>query len=107
MIDKTSLEIGDELKHRILGMGVFTETCYTLEQLNADPSSIFLKFPGEEEKEVSLHLCDIVEFEVPRLCQKCMRKLKDKEFNICTSCAKDIQAKLVPSETLTGGRHGR
>lgn len=96
MINKEELEIGDEVKHKILGKGIFTETCLALEKFNTDPTSVFIYFKDKEEKEVSLKLCELIEFEVPRLCQKCMVKLKNTEFNICKNCALLIKAKLVP-----------
>lgn len=98
MINKQELEIGDEVKHNILGKGTFTETCFALEKFNTDPTSVFIYFEKtKEEKEVSLKLCELIEFEVPRLCQKCMVKLKNTEFNICKNCALLIKAKLVPN----------
>ena len=101
MIDKNELQIGDKLYHRGLNItGIFDETCAALEAMNPDPTSIFIQFGDDPDpKEVSLKLCESREEQLPEVCQMCFKDLKEEEFNICTLCARKIQAKL-------GGKYG-
>ena len=94
MIDKDSLEIGTEIYYKVLRQkGVFDETCFTLERMNESKTSIFVSFEGEP-KEVLIELCEVIEFEEPKLCQSCFSHLKENEYNICTSCALILHNKL-------------
>jgi hypothetical protein len=102
MIDKDKLQIGDKIYHRGLRLeGIFDETCAALEVINSDTTSIFIQFGSDPDpKEVSVQMCEEKEFKLPELCQMCFKELSDEEFNICTLCARKIQAKL-------GGQHAK
>ena len=48
----------------------------------------------EPPKEVSVELCDVKDFEPPKLCQKCLKPLAFDELTMCAGCLNGIQEKL-------------
>ena len=96
MLDKESLEIGTEIYHNGLKRkGTFDETCFTLEMMNPDKSTVFVLFTkAESPVEVPIQLCEVVEFEPPALCQKCFRVLGSEEATICYSCAITLRNRM-------------
>ena len=96
MKDKSEIQIDSQVYHRGLKKnGVFNEVCMALEVMNPDPTSIFIQFDGEvDPKEVSVELCDVKDFEPPKLCQKCLKPLAFDELTMCAGCLNGIQEKL-------------
>ena len=96
MLDKSVLEIGDEIHHRHLNKSaVFDETCYVLESLNPDPTSIFIQFKDEfEPKKVSIELCELLKYDLDKICKVCLNKMREKNQDMCDECIQRIQIKL-------------
>lgn len=94
MIDKDSLEIGTIIYHKGRDQkGIYDESCFALETMNPDTTSLFVTFKGET-LEVDLKMCQIEEFKPNKICQHCFKPLSESEHNLCTICAMKLKNKL-------------